>query len=190
MEYDKDILAQTGIFVFRNALSKVLCTDLIGTFHESKKEHKQGLTGSGYRPDIKNTIDWNVAAPHLKTRLDSILQIALTQIMQVRHGLKSTNMYWSGYQFQYNKVNEGYFKWHIDADLHNPKECRLLAPIFYLNTVDEGGFTEFAYQKFNVKPEEGTLVIFPATWEYYHRGVKPLSNDKYIITTFGMCSRG
>jgi hypothetical protein len=33
-----------------------------------------------------------------------------------------------------------------------------------------------------VKPEAGKLLFFPATWTYPHRGMMPISNDKYIIT--------
>ena len=33
-----------------------------------------------------------------------------------------------------------------------------------------------------LKPKAGTLVIFPATWTYNHKGAMPLSGDKYVIT--------
>jgi hypothetical protein len=51
-----------------------------------------------------------------------------------------------------------------------------------LNTVKEGGETEFLYYKKRINPIEGRLVIWPAGFTHTHRGNPPLSNDKYIIT--------
>jgi hypothetical protein len=48
--------------------------------------------------------------------------------------------------------------------------------------VQEGGETEFLYQHMRVKPEQGTLVIWPAAFTHTHRGNPPLSNEKYIVT--------
>ena len=38
------------------------------------------------------------------------------------------------------------------------------------------------------KPKAGTLVMHPASWPYIHKGHMPISNDKYIITTW-LCYR-
>jgi len=35
-----------------------------------------------------------------------------------------------------------------------------------------------------VSPECGTILIFPATWTYLHRGNTPISNDKYILGSY------
>ena len=51
--------------------------------------------------------------------------------------------------------------------------------MWYLNTVDEGGETEF-FDGGIIKPSKGTLVLFPATWDNVHRGKMPISSDKYI----------
>jgi hypothetical protein len=62
----------------------------------------------------------------------------------------------------------------------NFKLIRLLTFIWYLNDVTDGGETEFINGK--IKPKTGKLLIFPSSWNYYHKGNMPLSNDKYIIT--------
>jgi len=54
--------------------------------------------------------------------------------------------------------------------------------MLYLNDVEEGGETEFLYQKMRVKPTKGTILIWPADWTHTHRGNPPLSGDKYIYT--------
>ena len=61
------------------------------------------------------------------------------------------------------------------------KKYRVITFLWYLNDVVEGGETEF-WAKYKVKPEAGKLLFFPSTWTYPHRGMMPISNDKYIIT--------
>ena len=56
--------------------------------------------------------------------------------------------------------------------------------MLYLNSVTEGGETEFLYQKRRIKPQQGRLVIFPAGFTHTHRGNPPLSGDKYILTSW------
>jgi hypothetical protein len=57
----------------------------------------------------------------------------------------------------------------------------------YLNDVDEGGETEFESDEnnlFTVKPKCGRIVVFPPMWTFPHRGKKPISNPKYILSTY------
>lgn len=185
MEYDREILEKTGIFVFYNSVSDELCEETIKAFYDNPKKHFNGQTNGGYIPNVKNTTDWHIHLEHLKRKYYSILNIATEVIKSRRVGLRFLNVTYSGLQFQKNEKDKGFFKWHSDNDEAN----KVLAPIFYLNDVEEGGETEFLYQNFKIKPKKGLLVIFPSTWTYYHRGVKPISNNKYIITTFGMIQR-
>jgi hypothetical protein len=59
---------------------------------------------------------------------------------------------------------------------------RLLVFILYLNTIEEGGETEFLYQKKRIQPVEGRLLIWPAGFTHTHRGNPPLKDNKYIVT--------
>ena len=56
--------------------------------------------------------------------------------------------------------------------------------MFYLNDVEEGGETEFYYQDKKIKPKQGSMVIAPAYFTHTHRGCIPVSNDKYIVTSW------
>ena len=56
--------------------------------------------------------------------------------------------------------------------------------MLYLNSVTEGGETEFLYQKRRIKPQQGRLLIFPAGFTHTHRGNPPLSGNKYILTSW------
>ena len=42
------------------------------------------------------------------------------------------------------------------------------------------------YQKTSIKPTKGTLVVAPAFFTHTHRGNRPESGDKYILTSWLM----
>jgi prolyl 4-hydroxylase len=76
----------------------------------------------------------------------------------------------------------GRYIYHNDSRINwQEKKYRLITYIFYLNTVEEGGETEF-FNELRIKPEVGKLVLFPASWLWPHRGMIPKSSNKYIIT--------
>jgi hypothetical protein len=85
------------------------------------------------------------------------------------------------FKIQKTKIGGGYHVWHFESTTRELSN-RLLTWILYLNDVQEGGETEFLYQHMRVKPEQGTLVIWPAAFTHTHRGNPPLSNEKYIVT--------
>ena len=84
-------------------------------------------------------------------------------------------------KIQKTKIGEGYHYWHCE-NAEMKARNRILAFMLYLNDVDEGGETEFLYQKCRFKPQKNTLMIWPSQFTHVHRGNPPLSNDKYIIT--------
>jgi hypothetical protein len=84
-------------------------------------------------------------------------------------------------KIQHTKPGEGYHIWHYDNDGRILSD-RYLVFTIYLNTVEEGGETEFLYQSERVNAVEGRVSLFPAGFTHTHRGNPPLSGDKYIIT--------
>lgn len=76
---------------------------------------------------------------------------------------------------------EGYHTWHFESD-NKERSGRIAAWGLYLNTVDEGGETEWLYQKKRIAATEGTLVVWPAGYTHAHRGNPPLSGEKYLLT--------
>jgi len=61
--------------------------------------------------------------------------------------------------------------------------------LYYLNDVEEGGETEFHYQDMKVKPKKGSLIIFPAGFTHTHKGNIPLSDEKYVVTSWLMYNK-
>ncbi|MCG9965131.1 2OG-Fe(II) oxygenase [Shewanella cutis] len=93
-------------------------------------------------------------------------------------------------KYQMNKG--GYPHWHSEQFPqlnHNEALHRVVLYMFYLNDVEEGGETEFYYQQRKISPKKGTMVIAPAGFTHSHRGNMPISNDKYIATSWVMFNR-
>lgn len=76
---------------------------------------------------------------------------------------------------------EGYHRWHFESDTRGDS-VRIAAWTLYLNDVVEGGETEWLRQSLRVKPQQGTLCIWPAGYTHAHRGNPPLEGEKYILT--------
>lgn len=88
-------------------------------------------------------------------------------------------------KYDQGKGNYGY--WHSEifpqAGENNALH-RVLLFIIYLNDVEEGGETDFFYQEKSVRPKAGSMVIAPCGFTHTHRGNIPISNDKYILTSW------
>ena len=87
-------------------------------------------------------------------------------------------------KIQKTMPSQGYHVWHVEHSQGRENEKRILVYSIYLNTVEEGGETEFLYQSQRVKPVKGRIVIWPAGFPYVHRGNPPLSGEKYIVTSW------
>ena len=78
----------------------------------------------------------------------------------------------------------GYHVWHFESAALIQSE-RMVVYMLYLNTLEneEGGETEFLYQKRRVRPVENTLILWPAAFTHTHRGNLVIGdNYKYIAT--------
>jgi hypothetical protein len=96
-------------------------------------------------------------------------------------------------QAQKYEINKGgYPYWHSEVYpqlQHNEALHRVLLFMFYLNDVEEGGETEFYYQNKKIAPKKGSMVVAPGYFTHTHRGNKPVSNDKYILTSWVLFNR-
>jgi len=89
-------------------------------------------------------------------------------------------------------LNNNYDRFDPHVDVKNYETSRrFLAFFIYLNDVDEGGETEFininkpgTYIPLKIEPRRGRLLMFPPLWMYYHAGLKPVSNNKYLIHSY------
>ena len=94
--------------------------------------------------------------------------------------IKSTTM-----KIQRTRPGEGYHVWHSEYHPTIGNNNRVLVFSLYLNNLgpEDGGETEFLYQKVRLKPEQGTVIIWPAGFTHTHRGNTVLGKtNKYIVT--------
>lgn len=93
---------------------------------------------------------------------------------------------------RYEKGQGGYPYWHSEVfpqAPHNEALHRILLFMFYLNDVEEGGSTDFYYQNVSIQPKAGRMVIAPAYFTHTHRGQIPVSDNKYILTSWVLFNR-
>lgn len=87
------------------------------------------------------------------------------------------------FNIQHYRPGEGFHSWHTERCSANEiASTRHLVFMTYLNTVEDGGGTEFLNQNITIKAEKGKTVIWPADWTHTHKGVVSPSEDKFIIT--------
>lgn len=189
------MLMESVIYQKKRALNNDLCDDLISMFELNIKEHGKGSTLGGVNPDVKLTTDivfsnasseyWSECSKHIigilyyhlrewrkQFKLSQKGEFALTNHLTLDDGTLLLQKY---------DLNCGKYTYHDDFAISETREHRVVTFIFYLNTVENGGETEFM-DIFKIKPEKGKLVLFPSNWTYYHRGKMPISDNKYIIT--------
>jgi hypothetical protein len=159
---------------------------------------RTGGCRGGWTPDSldfnipKNEPKWNKIEIFLYKELNKNLLKYIKQINSKNYTSKYNNDYDSSifnndaliinyFMVQKYEKNKGKYVYHNDFHINNNKNYRVITFLWYLNTIDEGGETEF-WDSYKIKPTTGKLILFPSTWSYPHRGIMPISDDKYIIT--------
>ena len=82
-------------------------------------------------------------------------------------------------------IGGGFHDWHYENPGLQTSARKLVAQV-YLNTIEEGGETEFLYINKRIKAEQGRLILFPASFTHTHRGNPPIGQEKYIISTWAV----
>ena len=178
--------AENFFAVYDKALSPDFCQGVIERFERDARKSR-GTVGEGnYRPEFKGTTELDFASvsqgwEDVINTVNRSLMMYLRQYMQ-RWGeaFKSVEIHHEGFRMaRYNPGQQ--FDWHSDNMAGS--YTRVMTAMWYLNTVEEGGETEYKWQGVKVQPVEGRLMICPVGWPYYHRGVAPVSGPKYTIIT-------
>ena len=172
------------IYIQKDALPRSFCNNVIQKF-ELDDRKRQGQVGSGVRLEIKRSCDlsitgkedWKSYDEAFFKSLNNALKEYLKFIPQEFIEFKALGRFEDDTGYQIQKTQPGdYYIWH-----HDQTKTRLVTFIWYLNDVKNGGYTEFI-DGTRIQPEAGKLIIFPATWDFLHRGVSPKTETKYICT--------
>ena len=163
---------------YPNALSPEFCRDCIRRFNQDTRQYK-GTVGN-IRLRTKQSTDLHISRlpgwedvdkeffNNLQPRLKSY-----TEEFDNSFRLGSVNDWLSdtGYQIQRTEPG-GFYDWHsdfstaLDENSVTGVKSRYYTYIWYLNTIEECGWTEFR-SGVKIKPEEGKLLIFPAQGPIY-----------------------
>lgn len=161
--------------------------DALIDFFKTSEEKKQGLLGGKIlRKDVKDSIDIGVEKlpQDLYTRYFDQLKVIIDQyIDRYEYALMAPFNFTQPGNIQYYAPGMGFHLYHCErTEVHPHIATRHLVYMTYLNDVDDGGETDFYYQKLKIKPRKGLTLIWPADWTHTHRGITSNTQEKYIIT--------
>ena len=172
-----------NIVAFPKQLTKKFCDKVIEKFLAD--DHiVPGHTFAGLMPDVKQSDDLMISDLEHWAAEDRVFSTALSNglFKYFKHISKNRINYThnyplfdTGYQIQ-RTCPGGFYEWHPDSS-----DSRYITFIFYLNDVKKGGYTEFI-DGTRIQPKAGTLLFFPASFTYVHRGVAPVDQEKFIVT--------
>lgn len=185
------------IGIYRDVFPEGYCEHMISEFER--------ITSSGAGINRKDSEN---ASKHYKDDLQLFLDIKVHNFMPFR-GMDSVEVFFEGLQVSFNEYlrkysiletqkvfastikmqrtspGGGYHLWHYENGSIET-QSRVLTYILYLNDLekeDEGGETEFLYQRKRFRPEKNTLLLWPAGFTHTHKGNLVLAEkNKYIIT--------
>ena len=175
------------IGIFENAVPSNICNNVIKNFNQNidKSVNRQDAEGGLpkiYKNDLHlryQDIDIEFCKNFAHNLFKNILPLYVSQY-QLNNLMPPIKIV--DFKVQKTSPSGGYHVWHIEQGFDEPTSKRIMVYTLYLNDVEEGGETEFLIQSKRVKPKQGTVCIFPASYTHIHRGNPPLSGSKYIIT--------
>jgi len=124
----------------------------------------------------------NYGSEKWSTQINQFLKSCAQHYVSKFSQLKNVPMTSIDIKFQKTEPGGGYHLWHYENASAGYAQ-RELTWMIYLNDIDDGGETEFLYQKRRIKPQKGTVVIFPAGMTHVHKGNLVMGEQtKYIVT--------
>jgi hypothetical protein len=185
------------IGVYDGYIPDEACDQAIELFNKYQEFNKvfSRFSSEGTTQDLKNDKQLFCSPEVLtneKFNVNKLKALMINFDMALRHYYTETNIkkytaediMTDHVKIQKTIPSQGYHLWHVEHNSGRDMEKRVLAYSIYLNTVEEGGETEFLHQSQRVKPVKGRIVIWPAGFPYIHRGNPPLSGEKYIVTSW------
>jgi hypothetical protein len=174
--------------VYDGNLDADICAQMLSSFETLQRFHKSngrgiraGLDGSAWTElNVSSLADPGFVA-HFRLHIDAALvkynsDVGLT--IPVPAAPRHSNLTLK----RYRPNREEQFQLHFDS-IYSVSN-RYLVLLWYLNDVQQGGETEFPQLHLSVAPAAGRLLMFPPYWMYQHRGLPPVSGDKYILSTY------
>ena len=178
------------IGTYRKCLSDDFCQEIMDAFDYHQQIKSVWCEDNQFPNSNAGRFDWAIELGHIENHMKSrfaardmnqVLVQALEEYINVFGHLKTTRFYSTAQKVQKTPAGGGYHVWH-DENTSATDSNRKIVWMFYLNDDFDGGETEFLYYKKRVKPERGTLILWPAGLTHCHKGNLVLKGTKYIVT--------
>ena len=174
------------IHVYEDALEPNICQFLIDFFEANVDKHER------YDNEGKpNFTQINLTENHtIDEQINSVHNYLIEKTIEYRdiyYKFIDARVFPEEHAFEqfrikkYNSDGIDQFDTHVDVINHQSAK-RYLSFTWYLNDVFDGGSTIFKDLK--IVPKTGNLLVFPPVWMFPHKGEPPVSNPKYILTTY------
>ncbi len=176
------------IQVFDDAFSPALCEKMIASFHALARFQRPN--GRGIRPGHEDSA-WTEL--NLDPLSDAAFRAMILENMHRHAALYNARLQQPIALPLTEKISELVMKRYLPSgdqgfQLHfdsiGEKANRYLVFLWYLNDVAVGGGTEFPELGITVQAKAGRLLVFPPYWMYQHIGQAPVSNEKFILSTY------
>lgn len=196
----------TAIASIDDAISQENCCFLIDACKEHYlKVFTPGPTIGGVNTSIKSSMDFGLSEEaddiyktgdtkfkdstmFVISGLETAMALYIEAFQELQHSTRLTS---TGFRLQHYPKKSGYYRRHHDGAPWDPDpiNSRVLGVVIYLNTVQRGGGTYFPEQNCQIDAVVGRVGIFPSNWTHPHAGMVPISEDKWIISTFIIADR-
>ena len=174
-----------------NALTSEECATIISYMNEEGRltpgRVKEPNTGKDIViKEYKDSLDVKMNFRE-KGEINEILLNSLTKCISLytrKHPQMNNIDYWevdSIYNLQKYHPGQCFSSTHCE-NASKVTSHRVLAWMYYLNTVKDGGVTQFDNYEIAVEAVEGRCLIWPAYWTHFHHGIVSKTETKYIAT--------
>ena len=174
-----------------NALTSEECAKIISYMNEDGRL----APGRVMEPNTGKDIIFKEYKDSLDVRMDlreeneinKIILPSLTKCISLytkKHPQMNNIDFWQVdpyYNLQKYEPGQGFHETHCE-NASKVTSHRVLAWMYYLNTVKDGGGTQFDNYEIAVEAVEGRCLIWPAYWTHFHHGIVSKTETKYIAT--------
>lgn len=174
------------IQVYDNCIEENICKELINFFENNPNKHERVENER-----VPNFTQFNITQNlNISQRINQLHNYLIEVVLYYKskyYNLMPDFCFPESHSFEqfrikkYNNDGNDMFDEHVDVTDYLSSR-RFLSLFWYLNDVDEGGETVFS--DLTIKPQTGKLVIFPPLWMFPHKGNPPISNTKYLLSTY------
>jgi hypothetical protein len=164
---EKYIIEKKKVFTYE------FCDEIVALYNNTDIEKILNNKENYYKSIIKKNDDNILLSINLE------LKEQLKEIKSIL--MKNEVLLFDDYNFLKFEKDIGFISYSNNFTSHEKNIYSYIDFIIFLNDISEGGEVEIS-GCFKIKPEKGTLLLFPSGWCFPYSHKISLLNDKYIIS--------